>query len=235
MTASTVSETGITPALQFEVEQRYSGGLSLRGGYTLSRSINNFRARQDEFEPEEAKALADWHRSQTLFLTNVYELPWGKSLHGLSAALLKDWQVSSIFTLQSAPPFGVTVSADIANIGSRRLLTANRTGDGNLPTEDRTLNRWFDTAAFVQPAQYQFGNSGYNILEGDGIINLDLGLAKRWVMGEEHDVQFRVEFFNLANHANFGIPGGAVDSGAFGRVTSASTARQIQFGLRYRF
>ena len=127
-------------------------------------------------------------------------------------------------------PGGLYVAAEFGNEADRQPSLVG-VWDAHTGRRQRT----FDTAAFALPAQYQFGNSGYNILEGDGIINLDLGLAKRWVMGEEHDVQFRVEFFNLANHANFGIPGGAVDSGAFGRVTSASTARQIQFGLRYRF
>ncbi|PYU90028.1 MAG: hypothetical protein DMG25_17850, partial [Acidobacteria bacterium] len=220
---------------QFELEQRFSKGLSYRAGYTFGRSINNFRWRQDEFDPKGAKALADWNRSQTFFFTGVYEIPLGSQLKGMAGGLIKGWQLSGIMGIQSGPPVGVSVGADIANIGSRRVLLPNRVADGSLPSDQRTLNRWFDSSAFPLPATYQYGNAGYNALLGPGLVNVDLALAKRWVFRDRQDMQFRTELFNVANHANFGKPNGTVDSGGVGRITSAGQARQIQFGLKYSF
>ena len=82
----------------------------------------------------------------------------------------------------------------------------------------------------------QYGNSGYSIIEADGLANFDIVLSKRWIWAETREIQFRTEFFNAFNHPTFGNPGGGIDSGsAFGRVTSASQARQIQFGLKFAF
>jgi hypothetical protein len=178
------------------------------------------------------------HRFVTSF---VYELPWGRGRRWLSAVhpildhVLGGWQVTGILTLQSGRPFTVITTRDISNTGG-----ANRpfvVGDPRVkkPTPDR----WFNTDAFsdvLPPGVFAYGNAGRNILIADGINNLDLGLFKNFRLGEERRLQFRAEFFNVANHANFGIPDRNRASSAFGRVNATTTLnRQIQFGLKLIF
>jgi hypothetical protein len=115
------------------------------------------------------------------------------------------------------------------------VLLPNRVANGNLPEHQRTLERFFDTTAFVVQSGLVYGNAGYALMEADGIANVDTALSKRWAWGEEREIQFRTEFFNTFNDPTFGTPGVNIDAGGFGRVTSASQARQIQFGLKFRF
>ena len=107
--------------------------------------------------------------------------------------------------------------------------------NGNLEESERTVERWFDTTAFVAQPAYTYGTSGHNVIEGDGIANVDLGLSKRWNWAESQSIQFRAEFFNAFNHPTFGFPAAGVTAGGYGRVTAASQGRQIQFGLKYAF
>jgi hypothetical protein len=226
---------GTYHSLQAEVEQRFSAGLAFRAGYTFGRSINDYRWVQDEFSRLEAKALADFDRRQVSYATAVYDLPFGRSASGAARAILQGWQVGALVSLQGGGRFQAALSADRANTGSRRVLLPNRAGNGNLEESARTVDRFFDTGAFVLQGALQYGNAGYALLEGDGIANADLVLTKRWALAEEREVQFRTEFFNAFNHPTWGVPGANVDAGGYGRVTSASQARQIQFGLKIAF
>jgi len=91
----------------------------------------------------------------------------------------------------------------------------------------------YDIACFVNPPLYAFGNAGRNIPIGPGLFTWDFGPSKDFRLTEKTGLQFRAEFFNLLNRANFGLPSGSIGSAAAGTVTSVVTnARQIQFALR---
>jgi hypothetical protein len=83
----------------------------------------------------------------------------------------------------------------------------------------------------------RFGTAGRNILLGPGLANYDVGLAKNTRFRERYNVQFRAEFFNLFNRANFGTPQRTVNvsAPAFGSISSAFRAREMQFGLKLQF
>jgi hypothetical protein len=85
------------------------------------------------------------------------------------------------------------------------------------------------------PALYTFGNAAPNVVSADGRQTFDFSLQKDFRIREKHTIQFRSEYYNLPNHVNMGNPNGTFTSSAFGKVTSATSARQIQFGLRYAF
>ena len=81
-----------------------------------------------------------------------------------------------------------------------------------------------------------FGNSGVGILRGPGVSNIDFNLSKEFRITERQNVQFRAEFFNALNHANFSVPGINISSAGFGQIIQTSTeSRIIQFALKYRF
>ena len=167
--------------------------------------------------------------------------PWQGRLVG-RGKLIGGWQLNGIVTLLTGFPF-------TPQIGS------NRSGDGDTRNPDRpsvnpafsgpvllrTPNQWFNPNAFVLPVPGTYGNLGRETLTGPGLADVDISLFKNTRITERTSLQFRAEFFNLFNHPNFGTPNAIVFSnGAIsptaGLITAtATTSRQIQFGLKLIF
>jgi hypothetical protein len=78
----------------------------------------------------------------------------------------------------------------------------------------------------------RFGNAGRNIVRGPGIANVDLSLLKTAALAESLRLQFRAECFNIANHANLGLPANDLASPNFGRILESGPPRLFQFGLK---
>lgn len=97
------------------------------------------------------------------------------------------------------------------------------------------MGRWFDTSAFVQPQQFQFGNEGVGLLRGAGLINFDCSLLRDFHFTERVRLQVRGEFFNAPNHTNFSTPARVLGAPGFGVISAARAARQIQVGARVTF
>jgi len=81
----------------------------------------------------------------------------------------------------------------------------------------------------------RFGNLGRNVFHGPGINNWDFSVLKRTKVTEAQEIEFRAEYFNFFNHAQFNNPSGNVGSVNFGRVTTTRDPRLIQFALKYKF
>jgi hypothetical protein len=101
--------------------------------------------------------------------------------------------------------------------------------------DQRTVNRWFNTAAFAQPALGELGNLGRNTERGPGINNLDLALFKNVELSHQVRLQFRLESFNALNHTQFDGVSTNLAATNFGVVTSARPARINQLGLKLLF
>ena len=74
-------------------------------------------------------------------------------------------------------------------------------------------SQWFNPNAFILPAAGTYGNLGRGVFTGPGLADLDLSLFKTTAISERASLQFRAEFFNVLNHANFGTPNATVFSG----------------------
>ncbi len=149
--------------------------------------------------------------------------------------LIRDWQLSGIFSAQNGQPFSATLSTDPSNTGT--TARPNVIGAGNLPTGQRTpSNDWFNAAAFAAPACVCFGNAGRDILTGPGFVDTDLSIIRNFQINERFRVQFRAESFNLANHPNFGLPNSAIGNPAVGTITTViNPERQNQLALKLYF
>jgi hypothetical protein len=247
-------------ALQVDVSRRLTYGLQFRANYTWSKNLDinsGLTGAQANNQPQMVMNRNDLHRDwgpSALDITNQssisagYEMPFGRGKHwlrdadGLADKLVSGWQLNGITTLMSGFPF-------TPQVGS------NRSGDGDTRNPDRpSVNpaftgtvvlqkptQWFDPNAYVQPVVGTFGNLGRGTLRGPGLADLDVSLFKKTAISERASLQFRAEFFNVLNHANFGTPNavvfsGATYSGSAGLVTAtATTSRQIQFGLKLAF
>jgi len=107
---------------------------------------------------------------------------------------------------------------------------------GDPQQAEKTIARWFNPAAFAIPAPFTFGDSGRNILIGPGSLTFDVSVYKQFALGETANLQFRSDFFNILNRANFGNPASNISVPAtVGVISSAASARVIQFGLRLTF
>jgi hypothetical protein len=231
--------SSIYHALQVKLEKRQSSGLWYLASYTYSKSITvqDTPAAGGDFYFE--RALSSYDIPQNIALSVGYELPFGKGKRFLSGAnrftdaLLGGWQTQAILILRSGQPFTPTISRDVANTGIANQRP-NRIGSGTI--SDPNPNKWFDTSAFVLPANNTYGNSGANIVRSGWLRNLDFSVFKQFQITESSRLQFRGEFFNLTNTASFGIPNTNIDTAAGGRVTNTvNNPRQVQFALKYNF
>jgi len=184
------------------------------------------------------KRLSFQHLPHRFFTAAVLDLPFGAGRkfvsEGVIGQLAGGWQISPIFEAQRGLPYTPTVNGNPANTtGAQR---PNRIGEGNLPRGVRSPDRWFDPAAFALPAPFTFGNAAANILEGPGLVNLDVSIARTFRIGDRFSLHFRSEFFNIFNDAHFLFPNAVVNTAPAGTISeTASSARQIQFGLKLVF
>jgi hypothetical protein len=176
------------------------------------------------------------------FVSSVlYDLPFG---HGrrfdianpLLNAVAGGWQVNTIITVRSGQPFTPLLGVSSANTGAARPSVLR---DGNLPSDQRSVQNWFDKTAFYSPAQYLYGDAGRNILIAPGAANVDFSTFKRFSLArlrEATELQVRAEFFNFFNHPQFGVPNNRVDIAQGASITTLSTPmRQMQFGVKLLF
>jgi hypothetical protein len=239
------------------VEKRLSFGLMVSGSYTYSKSIDtDSLANQGVSTNLDQSNIKNLERGRSTFdirhrftTSFTYDLPFKFGNKTLNA-LLGDWQAGGIITQQSGLPFTVNISGDRANNG---LLNQrpNLIGDPNLPNDQRSVDRWFNTDAFVIQPAGALGSAGRNILDAPGTNVVDFSLLKNIPFSERHRLQFRTEFFNLFNHTNFDFPericappvlttgasctGNTTTPSSLGRINAARDPRILQFGLKYLF
>ena len=128
----------------------------------------------------------------------------------------------------------------VLNLGGERRARPNRVPgqDPVLPDAQQTVQEWFNKSAFTtgfSPAPRAFGNSGVGIMRGPGFASIDWTLAKNFHLAEKRYFQFRTEFFNAFNRANFQPPDVRAENSGFGRILLAGNARIIQFALKFYY
>ena len=233
-------------AVTFKAVRRLREGVAFDVSYTLSRSRDDasspgataFEANVPQdvrniFPGENALSSFD-HRHQFVG-SGSWELPFFRERGGLLEGALGNWRLTGVVMLQSGAPFTVNLSEDRANIGGGPAQRPDLLRDPNLPAGQRSAGRWFDTGAFTLQAPFTFGSAGRNPVFAPGLANVDIAVHKHWYLEGGAQLEFRWEVFNLLNRANFDLPNRLFGSPNFGRIFSAGPAREMQFGLRFRF
>jgi hypothetical protein len=151
--------------------------------------------------------------------------------------------LNAILSYSDGLPFSVSAGSNtLYNGATSRANLLPGFGNGSLPTNQRSVSQWFNTAAFANPGAQQWGNSGPNILQGPGTKNADFSVFKniRLIEGKSN-LQLRSEFFNLFNTPQFNNPNATVGNG-FGTITSAGSpvtlqriSREIQLAAKVTF
>ncbi len=223
--------------LQTKIERRYGNGISLLGAYTWSRTvgIENFFQDPNNLEAEVGPTSVD--RPHRFVASGVYELPFGRDRRigsdwrGLKDAVLGGWAFSPILTIQSGAPLDLTVNGNPSN--SSGTDRPNVVGDWRL--DDPTVQRWFNTDAFVANAPFTYGNATRNLLRGPGFYNVDIALRKAFRVSDRVTAELRFESINATNAVNFGNPNTQVGNPNFGVISSADTARNQQVAVKFTF
>jgi hypothetical protein len=235
-------------ALEVRLERRFANGFSILGSYTYSKSIDiggeqliGDTQLRDARNIKMERGLTPNDIRSNLVVSSTYELPFGKGKHfnisnGFLNAVAGNWQINGIGTMRTGMPFTPQLGFSSANTGNNR---PSRIANGNFPSDQRSINNWFDKSAFVAAPFYEFGNAGRNILTGPGAANFDLSAFKSFPVpkfGEAGSIQFRGEMFNAFNHPQFSNPNNRVDLAQGGTITSLShDMRIVQFGLKILF
>ncbi|MEN3337744.1 MAG: hypothetical protein V7647_1420 [Acidobacteriota bacterium] len=202
-------------------------------------AFNGWQGFLNNQDPERDHGLSDFDVDHRLVGSFVYNLPFGNGERiagdstGVKEAVVGGWQLNGIYTWQRGFPLTVT-AADLGGLNdSFGANRADLVGDPN--TGGHTILKWFNTAAFAQPAAGSFGTSGRNILRGPNVNNLDLALFKNFGVFRRTKLQFRLESFNALNHTQFNSVDTNLTSRTFGVVNGARAGRINQLGLKVLF
>ena len=239
-------------SLWTRVQRRLSRGLSFTTSFTYGRALGNFLdhlsadggGESGNFPKNVYDLAADYGPLsidiRKRFVTSfIYELPLGagraKEPRGVLGALARDWNVNGILTLSDGRPFSIT-STDRVGAGPGRISRANCSGDPVPSNFDQTIDHWFDTTAFSEPAALTYGNCTPNSVVGPGSKSMNLSLF-RSIPWNGRRIELRVESFNAFNWVNYGRPGQSVSNPAtFGRIsTTQGDPRELQFAVKFYF
>lgn len=220
-------------AMWLTATQRLRHGFQFNASYTWSKSVdyNSFSTGgivgQNSYDLRGDRGLSDFDVRHRFVISAIYDLPLagGKWVTG--------WQFATIVQAQSGNPINI-----VTNNSTLTGVAGTLRPDVNGPVAIiGSVDQWFDTTRFS--AVPRFGSLGRNVIIGPGFRNTDFSIVKNTRFSEKLRTQFRVEVFDLFNHANFGQPGNVVGTPTFGRISStrfptgeAGSSRQIQFAVK---
>ena len=241
-------------ALEAHLERRFSAGLTLTAAYTFSKLIDdassvfdaavltgpvaNFPV-ADSYNRRLEKDRSNGDIPHVFSAGFVYELPFGNGrrfhLSGFKNALAGGWELAGVVRIQSGMPLAVTQITNFNSFAGYGTQRPNRVGDAALPSSQRSLSEWFNTAAFTTAPQFTIGNSSRNPVRGPGYQTADMMLGKTFGLTERANLEFRAEAFNISNTPPLGQPNGILGNPAFGSITTAFDPRVFELALKLHF
>ena len=255
-----VGNTGITftnsngrsnyHAMTAKLDKRFSDGVQFLASYTWGHALTDLGSPLSEGpgNRQEHQYLEYSHASfdvrHRFVLSGLWELPigtgkklgtdWGRGLNAIAGG----WQMNGILTLSTGNHMSISSNQGVCSCGGTvRPDIASGADPNAVPSGGRTPEAWFNTSAFVNPAEGTFGQLGNFSNVGPGIKTLDLSFFKDFRINERYRAQFRAESFNLTNTPQFNRPGSTHGGGDFGQINSTrgGTNRQWQLALRFMF
>lgn len=229
-----------------KIQKRMGHGVQVLTDFTYGNSMDLFNPAidvcngcneqvQNSYDLNSLLGPSDQDARLRFTFSGVWSLPFGPGFRmasqGWKAVVFGSWQVDGIYQAQSGYPFTPVLSFDNANAGTNSW--PNRICNGTL--SNPSLTAYYNTGCFVVPAQYQFGNTGRNVLFGPGINDVDFALHRsfRIPVGEQTRLQFQIEAFNLFNHPQFNGPGNTIGTSSAGVISSTSVDnREMQLSLK---
>jgi len=208
----------------------------------------------DSWNLTKEKSYAPLNIPQVFVASAGYELPFGKgkaflSQKSVASTIFGGWQLNGILTLEDGLPTDIRTSLIPSQIFAT-FNVPNAVSGASMYLPNAGPNGYFNPAAFSVPTQVlnvngtpitQFGNLARRAARGPATENLDFSVFRNFAFRERFNLQFRAEAFNLSNTPAFFLPSAnspslTIGNAAFGKLnSSASTGRQLQFGLKLYF
>lgn len=230
-------------SLQINLNKRFSQGYTLGVAYTWSKWLQATEL-LNAGDAAPTKMISDQDTPHRLAISWIYELPFGKgkrfggSANGFADRIINGWQIQGVYQYQEG--FPIAFGTDAFYLG----------GEIALPKDQRTTDRWFNTAAFVNvrdggttttaaPVAHlrtlplRFAN-----VRRDNINDVGLSLLKNTQINERMRLQFRLEFSNAFNEAYFPAPATNPTQASFGTIAPSNQdnyARRTQIGIKFLF
>lgn len=255
----TYPHTGSFDANYLEISaQKQSDAFTLLFGYTMGKLLDdsiaspigyltaatNLNSYQNIYNREAEYSLDPTDVSQRATVSTLYNLPFGAhtrfhSANGFINGLIGGYQVNLIGAFQTGFPLAIS--------GANNYVATrpNYVPGVSVSVPHPTRQQWFNTAAFVNPPNWTFGDVSRTLphVRAPGTENVDMSLFKTTPIHDNLALQLRVEAFNVLNHVNLGAPNttfspgsnGLNANGAFGTVTTAADARSIQLAAKIIF
>jgi hypothetical protein len=238
--------------LNLRVDKRFSRGLQFNANYTWSKAIDDVESRDEaggnagdnafanQYDRRADRGLSGNHIAHRFIGSATWNLPLRSDRRAIQH-IVGGWSASAIYEARSGSPFGVIENNAAAIYPTAATVRSSAVSDyaRNANWRDNVLTEpFFNTASFVAPAQYTFGNLGRTVAIGPGAIIADLAVLKSVQIREQQRLQFRVELLNFLNHANFALPNQSRGVANFGRISALANgnqARITQLGLHYKF
>jgi Carboxypeptidase regulatory-like domain len=231
---------------------RKVGGLTFDAHWTWASSYSNFQSDVPTSTANFENPYAPLFFSRDQFtprqravVNAVWEIPVGKGRRYLGNVnrwidgIAGGWQVYWIGYFESGHFFSPTFSGSDPSNTNTFGGTPDRVCNGNLPSDQRSVNHWFDTSCFVTPPNGRFGNSGAFVLEGPGYNMQDVSLAKTFSITERIKFTFTAAASNVLNHPNFATPSANISvpasAGVVSSLVEGASARLIDLRGRIDF
>jgi hypothetical protein len=214
-------------ALQINLTRRVGSLLFFGAAYTWSKALTTATTDSTYVHADSFAKLADYgpanfDRRQVFALNYVLNVPGMKSANRLTRAVTNGWQVSGVTQMATGAPFTPTFT--ISGVSSQNItgnVVAGNPAPGTLnyvyegarigyvsgcDPYTHSSDPWnrFNTACFFAPPPGSTGlESGVNWLNAPGLVNFDVAVEKQFAIKERLHLQFRIDAFNVFNHANF--------------------------------
>ena len=251
------NNVGTTRYEGFELglRQRLAHGLSYSASYTRSKLVDdassvfdasiltgpiaNFPV-ADSFDRSRERDYSTGDMPHVFVSSVVWDLPAGagraRKVPGVLGAIANDWTISSVVTLESGMPVGVTQVTNSNCPFGFGVQRPNLIGDPVLPASQRSPSQWFNTAAFATAPQFTLGSASRNPVRGPSYRDVDLALMRRIPLKTRQSIEVRAEVFNALNTTNLQTPTSWVFGTAnFGTITTALDPRVVQVALKLVF
>lgn len=234
-------------ALEATVRYEHRGSQFLLS-YTYAKSIDqgsNLGEQLNPIDARQSRAISAYDLKHDFVASYTVALPFAQILRHQNQAT-RGWMLSGATRFASGFPVTLFDNSDnsllgtLGNGANNYLLDTPQYTPGPLKinTDGRNGQTAFDTARFSEETFGQLGNAKRRMFYGPGIENFDMTLGKKTQFMEAAALEFRVEAFNLLNHAQFYGPAsvdGQIEDPNFGQIVSAAAPRRMQVALKISF
>ena len=251
-------------AATVRLRKRLSGGLSIGGLYSFSKSIDDASSigagatsgsvsrglgaggtgsvAQNPFDLAAERGLSSFNQTHRFTASYVYELSFGHDRRWLynnraPSVIFGDWQWSGDLTIASGLPFTPRVLGSFTDVsrGTNGTLRPNIVPGQRVALLNPAIGEWFNTAAFEAAPPGQYGDARRNSIIGPGPTSVDMAITKMFPLKEARVLEFRAQATNVFNMPQYTTIDTVVNSPTFGHVTAVGGMRQLTLTSRFRF